>query len=134
MSYFIIKSLFSNVYKIIKMNLLIFQMPSAGDQVIGWMVTALGFVIVIISLIILFLIFKWISNLINYDWNKIFKSVPKKEENAGEDKNIAVAIAMALYLSQEVHDAESDEITITRIQRRYSPWSSKIYGLNGKTR
>lgn len=114
------------------MNLLFISMPSTENQVIGWMVTVLGFVIVIISLIILFLIFKWISSLINHDWSKIIKSKSENEieVDAGDDKNIAVAIAMALYLSREVHDEDSGEIKITRIQRRYSPWSSKIYGMN----
>ncbi len=44
-----------------------------------------------------------------------------------------VAIAMALHLYyDEVHDDESNVITIKRIERRYSPWSSKIYGINNK--
>lgn len=54
-----------------------------------------------------------------------------EKSSDGVDPNVAAAIAMALYLSTEVHDYESDEITITRIERRYSPWSSKIYGMNG---
>jgi hypothetical protein len=41
-----------------------------------------------------------------------------------------VAIAMALHkFYDEVHDNESNVITIKRIERRYSPWSSKIYGV-----
>jgi len=34
----------------------------------------------------------------------------------------------------EVHDNESNVITIKRIERRYSPWSSKIYGVNNNIR
>ncbi|MDP4239428.1 MAG: hypothetical protein Q8904_08170 [Bacteroidota bacterium] len=46
-----------------------------------------------------------------------------------------VAIAMALHLYYgEVHDNESNVITIKRIERRYSPWSSKIYGTNNYLR
>ena len=46
-----------------------------------------------------------------------------------------VAIAMALHLFyDEVHDNESNVITIKRIERRYSPWSSKIYGINNSLR
>jgi hypothetical protein len=46
-----------------------------------------------------------------------------------------VAIAMALHLYyDEVHDDESNVITIKRIERRYSPWSSKIYGTNNNIR
>lgn len=118
------------------MNLLAIEMPDAQMQFTGWLVTIIGFTIVIVSLIILFLVFKYISKLINYDWSKPKKS--KKENTVLEtkssediDPNIAAAIAMALYLSTEVHDYESDEVTIKRIERRYSPWSSKIYGMNG---
>ncbi len=46
-----------------------------------------------------------------------------------------VAIAMALHMFyDEVHDNESNVITIKRIERRYSPWSSKIYGTNNSLR
>jgi hypothetical protein len=46
-----------------------------------------------------------------------------------------VAIAMALhFFYDEVHDTESNVITIKRIERRYSPWSSKIYGINNNIR
>ena len=29
----------------------------------------------------------------------------------------------------EMHDEESNVITIKRVRKTYSPWSSKIYGL-----
>jgi len=46
-----------------------------------------------------------------------------------------VAIAMALHMYyDEVHDDESNVITIKHIERRYSPWSSKIYGVNNNLR
>jgi hypothetical protein len=49
---------------------------------------------------------------------------------AGSDDEIAVAIATAIHLfTQEVHDDENYVLTIKRIQKPYSPWSSKIYGL-----
>lgn len=41
------------------------------------------------------------------------------------------AIAMALQMfKDELHDKESTVLTINRVARAYSPWSSKIYGLN----
>ncbi len=42
--------------------------------------------------------------------------------------NAAIATALHLYFS-ELHDEESNVITIKRIERRYSPWSSKIYSV-----
>lgn len=40
------------------------------------------------------------------------------------------AIALALHRYQnDLHDIESNVITINKVARAYSPWSSKIYGL-----
>ena len=108
-----------------------------GLQVKGWIVTLSGFLIVITALVILFFIFTGVSKVINANWKKASKDESKKVEKVAKgtavDANgdIIAAIGLALSLSMEVHDNEPDEITITRIQRRYSPWSSKIYGLNG---
>lgn len=102
-------------------------------------VTIGGFCIVITALIILFLIFTGFSKLINKDFKKkkeVKNETPKTSTAAGwkVDDDLAVVIGLALSLSQEVHDTEADEVTITRVERRYSPWSSKIYGLNGLNR
>lgn len=46
---------------------------------------------------------------------------------AGE---IYAAIAMAMHeFHDNAHDVENTVITINRVKRRYSPWSSKIYTL-----
>ena len=108
-----------------------------GLQVKGWIVTLSGFLIVITAVVILFFIFTGVYKVINANWKKTPKEESKKVEKVTKgtaiDANgdIIAAIGLALSLSMEVHDNEPDEITITRIQRRYSPWSSKIYGLNG---
>jgi len=39
------------------------------------------------------------------------------------------AIAMALYEHLNAHDTESTILTINKVKRAYSPWSSKIYSL-----
>lgn len=39
------------------------------------------------------------------------------------------AIAMAMHLYFNAHDEESHVITIEEVERRYSPWSSKIYNM-----
>lgn len=50
-----------------------------------------------------------------------------EEEMSGE---VNAAIAMALYLYQnELHDFENTVLTINKVSRNYSPWSSKIYTL-----
>ena len=55
----------------------------------------------------------------------------KKEALANEDSgeiNAVIAAAINLYV-QEYHDFENMALTIKRIDKYYSPWSSKIYGL-----
>ena len=104
-------------------------------------VTVGGFCIVISALVILFIIFTSFSKLVNHDFKKNKKmkkaeEAPKTSTAAGwkVDDDLAVVIGLALSLSQEVHDEESGYVTIKRVERRYSPWSSKIYGLNGLNR
>ena len=42
----------------------------------------------------------------------------------------AIAAAVHLYITQEeAHDVENTILTINKVARSYSPWSSKIYGL-----
>jgi len=58
----------------------------------------------------------------------------KDAKVAGQEKlsgEVCAAISMALVeLDNEVHDIEHTILTISRTQRPYSPWSSKIYGIN----
>jgi hypothetical protein len=54
-------------------------------------------------------------------------SIPVKEADMGE---IVAAISLALSLHmQDIHDYEKAVITMQKVMRPYSPWSSKIYGL-----
>ena len=49
---------------------------------------------------------------------------------SGISGEVTAAICMALSESQnDVHDIENTILTIRRVERKYSPWSSKIYGL-----
>ena len=41
----------------------------------------------------------------------------------------AIAAAIHLY-GEELHDVENAVLTINKVSRTYSPWSSKIHGLN----
>lgn len=117
-----------------------------GLQVKGWIVTISGFTIVIISLIILYLIFTYVSKIINADWKSLFnkkKNEVEVVENKNTDMNtskdnvnddVVVAIGLALSMSMEVHDEESGVLTIKRVYRSNSPWASKILGINNLNR
>ena len=54
-----------------------------------------------------------------------------KEKKLGEAPGeIFAAIAMAMHeMQSDVHDVEDTVLTITRVKRSYSPWSSKLYSL-----
>ncbi len=45
-----------------------------------------------------------------------------------EEEIAAIATALRLYRG-EMHDRESEVLTIMSIKRAYSPWNSKIHGL-----
>lgn len=52
------------------------------------------------------------------------------EEIAVHDSGEEIAvISMALYEHLNAHDTENTILTINKVKRAYSPWSSKIYGL-----
>lgn len=60
-------------------------------------------------------------------------SDPRKESAIQENNSqaeIAAVISYALHLhQQDIHDYEQMILTIQKVVRPYSPWSSKIYGL-----
>lgn len=49
-----------------------------------------------------------------------------KSHDSGEE---IAAIAMALHEHLDTHDRENTVLTINKVKRAYSPWSSKIYSL-----
>ncbi|MDE7426625.1 MAG: OadG family protein [Muribaculaceae bacterium] len=53
-------------------------------------------------------------------------SVRETEHDSGEE---IAAIIMALHEHFDAHDLESAILTINKVKRAYSPWSSKIYNL-----
>jgi Na+-transporting methylmalonyl-CoA/oxaloacetate decarboxylase gamma subunit len=88
--------------------------------------------VVFIALMLLFLIFKQIGKIsINSERKKAKKAglTPAVEETSGE---VYAAISAAIHLfyqQEEAHDLENTILTIDKVTRTYSPWSSKIYGL-----
>ncbi|MDX9768930.1 MAG: OadG family protein [Tenuifilaceae bacterium] len=103
--------------------------------------TAMAMLVVLSVLAISAIVFQNIDNLIHFVTKLFAKRTPKDSEMEGEEKAEKVkssgeemaAIAMALHLFQsELHDQESLTLTINKISRTYSPWSSKIYGIMNK--
>ncbi len=102
-----------------------------------WIITILGWLIVFAALVFLVGIFLFIPKIMKWTTKRALR---KKARHAGkepEDDNLMLtgemnaAISMAIFLYfNEIHDDESNVITIKEVKRRYSPWSSKLYGMN----
>ncbi len=108
-------------------------------------VVGFGFGMVFIILIILVLVLTWFSKAVapKVRVAKIRNNKNQAIENKSEPEFIedhlsagysaAIALALHLYYS-DVHDEETAIITIKTVEKRYSPWSSKIYGINNLVR
>ena len=96
-------------------------------------IAIVGYVIVFIALVLLYFVYNTIPKLINIKVRRKLKKEGKCEEcgdlHIGGDVNAAISMALYLYFN-EIHDEESDVITIKRISKQYTPWSSKIYSTN----
>lgn len=100
----------------------------------GVTVAIVGWLIVFAVLAILVIVFTQIPKLIYYNTRKKLRQQNKQAVVTNDDLHItgdvSAAISMALYMFfDEMHDEESNVITIKRVRKTYSPWSSKIYGL-----
>jgi Na+-transporting methylmalonyl-CoA/oxaloacetate decarboxylase gamma subunit len=99
-----------------------------------WIITFLGWGIVFVALLFLVGIFLLVPKI--FTWNTKRHLRTKGKASATDDDlaisgetNAAIATALYLYFN-EMHDEESNVITIKQVRRRYSPWNSKLYGMN----
>lgn len=99
---------------------------------IGMTITAMT--VVFIGLILLYLAFKVVGNAaISASQRRAAKASGKSEVDKSAEPvsgEVYAAIFTALYeATEDVHDIENTVLTINKVARNYSPWSSKIYGL-----
>lgn len=98
----------------------------------GIIIAITGYIIVFLALVLLYYVFSTLSKVLLIK-NK--RRLLKRGKTISDEKELQIsgevigAIATAIYLSQELHDEESDILTIKKISKTYSPWSSKIYGM-----
>ncbi len=99
-------------------------------------IAIVGYLVVFIALVLLYFVFNNLPSVLSMDLRKLIlgkndrETALSKEEEVKVTGEINAAIAMAIFLYvNELHDEESGVITIKKISKRYSPWSSKIYGL-----
>ncbi|WP_163325223.1 OadG family protein [Draconibacterium mangrovi] len=109
----------------------------ASSVQFGFTVAIVGFLIVFASLTVLVIVFNNAPKLINMKFNKekLKKRKQKGEPETAEDDyniegNVTAAISLALHMYfNELHDEESNIVTIKKVRKSYSPWSSKIYSV-----
>ena len=100
----------------------------------GLVITVVGYVIVFMALVVLYFVFTYLARVMNYSIRRRLErqgKVTGKEEVAMIPGDVSAAIALAVYFYSELHDEESNILTIERISKSYSPWSSKIYSVRG---
>lgn len=117
----------------------------AQNDPYGLLMAILGMGVVFLVLLLLYAVFSSTPVLYTTDFKAIIASVFSKKKTALEiteqlttttskpqdmhgEVNAAIAAAIYLYRS-ELHDYEHTVLTINKVSRTYSPWSSKIYGL-----
>lgn len=103
---------------------------------IGMSITAM--LVVFTGLILLYLAFKGIGKVsVRLRTSRAMKAKGITDIEEAREKmlghapgEVYAAISMALHeMQSDVHDVEETVLTITRVKRSYSPWSSKIYTL-----
>lgn len=100
----------------------------------GLIITVIGYLIVFIALLLLTIVFNFIPKILRMD----FRAYQRKKEHARQEQeskreipgevNAAIGTAIYLFLN-EMHDVEDPVITIRKVSKSYTPWSSKIYGV-----
>jgi len=103
---------------------------------ISWTIVAVGIGIVFLSLLLVYLFFRYVLTFIlNFKLRSFArkKGIDPAEVDSARTMmsgEVNAAIAMALYsYFNELHDVESGVITIKRVSKNYSPWSSKLYSM-----
>jgi len=110
---------------------------TAGEKFVMHDPSGVGMVVVAMSVVffalaILFIVYLLVGR--SFTQKKTMKTTAaegkKKEEQVQLSGEINAAITMALHLyMEEQHDYEDTVLTIKKVARTYSPWSSKIYTL-----
>jgi Na+-transporting methylmalonyl-CoA/oxaloacetate decarboxylase gamma subunit len=96
----------------------------------GFAMMAIAMSVVFSALAILFIFYKNLGRILNRKKKAKSDISDKTVSDEGISGEINAAIVMALYLyKNQLHDHENAVLTINKVAKAYSPWSSKIYGM-----
>lgn len=97
-------------------------------------IAIVGYTIVFLALVLLFAFFYFLPKVL-YFKPKINKKKRGDKYNTritiSGEITAAISMGLHLYLS-DLHDEESGVLTIKKVSKTYSPWSSKIYAVRNQ--
>lgn len=107
------------------------QFVATDPYGIGMAIVAM--LVVFTALLFLFLTFKWLGKFMNRNSRKTLQpAAVAVAGNEAVDENAetvaAITMALKLYVSEQ-EENQAMVLTINRVAKTYSPWSSKIHGL-----
>lgn len=115
-------------------NMIMLSTDLAGEAG-GYTISIVSIIVVFVALSLLVGIFMGIPKVLEMNVKSKLKKAGKQENNKDinleADVNAAIALGLHMYLD-ELHDQESSIITIRNAQKQYSPWNSKIYGVQNQ--
>lgn len=116
------------------MNLVFITFDFGNINSNAWLITIVGYMIVFLLLASMVVLFTQAHRLKEHLVSSKKKNkngaevVEKVEQKTSGDENAAICTALYLYFS-ELHDEEKYVMTVKKVSKTYSPWSSKIYGV-----
>jgi len=108
---------------------------SAGLDTGSLVIALVGYLIVFAALVLLFWFFRYLPKLlfIQFKKERRKKGIPVPDEPETISGEEIAAISMALHMVfSDMHDEESGILTIKKVSKTYSPWSSKIYAVRNQ--
>ncbi len=111
----------------------------AGIDRQATIIVIVGYLIVFLALIVLYLVFRYVMPL--FFKIKMYRRAAREGRALDDSEkqvlygevNAAIATAIYLYFD-EIHDYESNVITIRKVSKSYSPWNSKLYNMRNLER
>ena len=96
--------------------------------IVGIVVVFMALTLLVVILNNIPVILDFFKRLIRVKFRKS-KITTTREHRIPAQVSVAISAAIYLYLD-DIHDKEIRVMTIRKVSKTYSPWSSKIYGLN----
>jgi glutaconyl-CoA/methylmalonyl-CoA decarboxylase subunit delta len=100
----------------------------------GLLISIVGYLVVLSTLALLYYVFNNLPRLLHLPVRAKLRKQGhevKKVEDLAIPGDVGAAIAAALFMYfNEMHDEEQTTMTIKKVSKTYSPWSSKIFGVS----